>query len=747
MTGRRLSHYDILDDLGAGGMGVVYRAHDTRLGRDVAIKVLPTDRPLSETARQRFQREALAASALNHPNIITIYEVGSEDNTDFIVMEYVRGATLSSLLKKRPLGMAEATRYCVQIADALAKAHASGIIHRDLKPGNIMITEDGLVKVLDFGLAKFDPSAATRDGESADNDTAAKEFTLTQPGMITGTAAYMSPEQARGERVDARSDVFSFGIVMFETLSRHLPFTGPNSIALLHNLHFSPPRDLTQLAPKVPKPLVALISRMLEKKPEKRIQTMSEVAGELRKHATGLVDGPVTWHPSDATVDMTSLAATGQKKICWRNVWLAGLAVVLVAFGGVMAWRHWRRAKPAQTANAPIYLPSDSAYTLYQRARQDLDHWDREGNIDNAIKLGERAVQLDPQSAAGYAALGEAYVLKNRANPDPQWIRMASQYANKAVALDNYLSTAHVSLGLAKIESGDTAGAEKDLRTAADLDPKNDRPHALLGMLYDKMGKPEDALRELNLALKLNNNDWQAYLQLGLNAYKTGAYKEAASNWEEALRLEPDSLPTLRNLGAVYHSLGRDDDAASALQHSLEIHPTADAYNNLGYIRFYQGRYQDAVPAFEKTVALGANSFDNWANLADAYRWTPGNADKAKQAYDTAIRLVREEIAKNPNQADLRADLALYLAENGDKEGALKELKPAEQAHSKDPGVLYNIAVTYELSGDRGKALDALLAAVKAGQSLDDVKNDPELVSLRSDPRYHLKIEGAKPNP
>ncbi len=746
MTGRTLSHYEILDDLGAGGMGVVYRAHDTRLGRDVAIKVLPTDRPLSENARKRFQREALAASALNHPNIITIYEVGSEGDTDFIVMEYVRGATLSSLLKKRPLGLAEATRYCVQVADALTKAHASGIIHRDLKPGNIMITEDGLVKVLDFGLAKFDPSAATKDGET-DSDTAA-QFTLTQPGMITGTVAYMSPEQARGERVDARSDVFSFGVVMFETLSRHLPFTGPNSIAVLHNLHFSPPRDLGELAPKVPKPLASLIARMLEKKPEKRIQTMAEVATELRKQATGLVDGPVTWHPSDATVEMTAAAAPGSKKICWRNVWLWGLAVVLVVGGGVYGWRHWRSPKPAPNASAQVFLPGDTAYSLYQRARQNLDHRDREGNIDNAIKLGERAVQLDPQSAASYAVLGEAYALKNEANPDPQWIRLASQYANKAVSIDNYLSAAHSSLGRVKMASGDTAGAEKELRQAADLDPKNDIPHALLGSLFDKIGKPEAAQQELKRALQLNKNDWEVYMALGLNAYKTGAYKEAASNWEEALRLEPDNVPALRNLGAVYHLLGRDDDAASALQHALEIHPTADAYNNLGYIRFYQGRYQDAVPAFEKTVALGASSFDNWASLADAYRWTPGNADKAKQAYDTAIRLVREEIAKNPNQGDLRADLALYLAENGDKTGALRELKTVEQAHSKDPGVLYNLAVTYELAGDRDKALDALLTAVKAGQSLNDVKNDPELVSLRADPRYQLKIASeSKTNP
>jgi serine/threonine-protein kinase len=750
VTGRTLSHYEILDDLGAGGMGVVYRAHDTRLERDVAIKVLPTDRPLSETARKRFQREALAASALNHPNIITIYEVGSEGDTDFIVMEYVRGATLSSLLKKRPLGTAEATRYCVQIAEALAKAHASGIIHRDLKPGNIMITEDGLVKVLDFGLAKFDPSAATQDGEGLDSDTAAKEFTLTQPGMITGTVAYMSPEQARGERVDARSDIFSFGIVMFEALSRHLPFPGPNSIAVLHNLHFSPPRDLGDLAPKVPKPLAMLIARMLEKKPEKRIQTMSEVATELRKHAAGLVDGPVTWHPSDATVEMSSLAAQGSKEICWRDVWLAGLAVVLVVSGGVVGWRHYRKPKPAQeVASAQMFLPGDTAYSLYQRARQNLDHRDREGSIDNAIKLGERAVQLDPQSAVSYAVLGDAYALKNQANPDHQWVRMASQYANKAVSIDNYLSAAHSSLGRVKMESGDTAGAEKELRQAADLDPKNDRQHALLGSIYDKMGKPEDAQKELKRALELNKNDWEVYMELGLNGFKTGDYKQAAANWEEALRLEPDNVPALRNLGAVYHVLGRDDDAAAALQHALQIKANADAYNNLGYIRFYQGRYQDAVPAFEKAVSLGANSFDNWASLADAYRWTPGNADKAKQAYDTAIRLVREEIAKNPNQADLRADLALYLVENGDKTGALAELKTVEQARSKDPSVLYSTAVAYELCGDRDKALDVLLAAVKAGQTLDDVKNDPELVALRADPRYQLKIASAaaKPRP
>jgi serine/threonine-protein kinase len=746
VIGRRLSHYDVVADLGAGGMGVVYRAHDTRLDRDVAIKVLPTDRPLSQNARARFQREAMAASALNHPNIITIYEVNSEGNTDFIVMEYVRGATLASVLKKRRLALSEAIRYCVQISDALTKAHAAGIIHRDLKPGNIMVTEDGLVKVLDFGLAKFDPTMVTADGESDAELT--HQFTLTQPGAVTGTVAYMSPEQARGERVDARTDIFSFGIVMFEMFSGHLPFAGPNSMAVLHNLHFNPPRDLTQLRPDVPKPLVSLISRMLEKKTEKRIQTMAEVASELRRGAVGLVSGPLTWQPSDATIDMAG-PGFRPRRFSKRQIWLATGLLLLLLLAGIAGWRWQRKSQPVQQADNQEAPVEDNAYALYRRARQDLDHWDREGNVDNAIKLAERAVQLDPQSAASYAALGEAYYLKNRANPDPQWMKLASENANKAVALDAYLAAGHISLGLVKMESGDSAGAEKELRTASDLDPKSAMPHRWLARVYDRNGKLDEAGKELSRGGQLNPGDWQLPLESGMNAYAGGNYKVAATAWEQTLRLEPDSVQVLRNLGAVYHMLGRDDDAIAALQHAIEVKPIPDAYENLGTILFYQGKYDESVPAFEKAVALSANSFETWGNLGDAYRWSNGKKDKAKAAYQQAIQLVREEVVKSPTQTDLKADLAMYLAKSGGKSAALQAMEPVEAAHSKDPTVLYDSAVVYELCGQRNKALNSLLAAVQGGEDLNDIKNEPEFVSLRADPRYHLQIlnAAAKPSP
>jgi len=723
-------------------MGVVYLAHVTRLDRDVAIKVLPSDRPLTHTARRRFQREAMAASALNHPNIITIYEVNSQDNTEFIVMEYVRGATLASILKKRVLPFPEAIRYSIQIADALTKAHAAGVIHRDLKPGNVMVTEDGLVKVLDFGLAKFDPAMATIGSDTNDAERT-NVFTLTLPGSLTGTVAYMSPEQARGEPVDTRTDIFSFGIVMFEMFSGHLPFIGANSVALLHNLHFSPPRDLTQLRPDVPKSLVSLISRMLEKNIDKRIQTMAEVSSELRRGAAGLVDGPLTWHPCEATIDVAGSPSFRKKRFSPWQVWLAGGLFVILVLAGIAGWRWHKKSQPVQPAANQEMPVEDNAYALYRRAREDLDHSDRDGNIDAAIKLLGRAVELDPQSAASYAALSEAYAYKNTLNPDPQWLKLASEDANKAVSLDNYLAAGHVSLGLVKMSAGDSDEAETQFRTAATLDPKSAAPHRDLVLLYNKIGKADQSAVEVKRALQLDPKDWKTYMAMGLNAYQAGQFQAAASAWETALKLEPDNVPALRNLGAVYHSLGRDGDAVAALQHALEIKPDSDVYTNLGTVLFYQGKYDESVPAFEKAVELGANNYDSWGNLGDAYRWSNSKKDKAKSAYGNAIQMVKEEIAKNPSQTELRIDLALYLAKIGDKEKALEEMKPTTASHDTNPADLYNSALVYELCGKRNQALDALLAAVKAGQSLNDIKNEPEFVSLRADPHYHLTILSA----
>src|SRR5262245_33601180 len=224
--GSRLGSYEILSLLGAGGMGEVYRARDTRLGREVAIKILPADRLADESRRLRFVREAQAASALNHPHIVTIYEIESHGPIDFIVMEYVRGASLDATIPRQGLRLGELLRIAIPVADALAAAHARGIVHRDLKPANVVVGVDGAVKVLDFGLAKLVDSDASHDDETS---TRAVDPGMSTPGAVVGTVAYMSPEQATGGTVDLRSDIFSFGTLLYEMATGSRPFTGTSA--------------------------------------------------------------------------------------------------------------------------------------------------------------------------------------------------------------------------------------------------------------------------------------------------------------------------------------------------------------------------------------------------------------------------------------------------------------------------------------------------------------------------------------
>jgi eukaryotic-like serine/threonine-protein kinase len=740
--GEQIGPYEIRAAIGAGGMGEVYRAHDQRLNRDVAIKVLPADRTSDDAARQRFLREARAASALNHPNIITIYESDSFKGMAFIAMEYVRGQTLAALLHERPLEEAEAVQYAIQIADALAKAHAAGIIHRDLKPGNIMITGDGLVKVLDFGLARVEAQPVTSSGDSP----TASAYSLSQPGTTLGTFYYMSPEQARGEVADARSDIFSFGVVLFEMLTRELPFAGDNLLAMLHTLHFGVPKSVRALRPQLADGIVAVVDRCLQKVPSDRYQSAAEICRDLRTlagqsssamgSATGL-KRPLP-APKEAQPEPEPVAANLQKR---KLKTAAAVAVVaaLVAAVGVPSLRH-KFFAPGSRANsagpATVETVPDNPFALQQQAQAYLERWDVPTNLDRSITLLNRAIELDHDYAPAYASLTFAYFEKNRLNADPQWGKQATQSAARALELNTDLADAHLAAGVAAMLAGHNEEAEKEFRKAADLDPKSSKPHRWLGYLFNSTSKPQPAEEELKRALSLNPQDWRANMNLGVLYYKTARYAEAANAWETVRKLLPDNFIVLNNLAGVYHMMDRDEDSASALQRSLEIHPDATTYGNLGTLRFFQGRYADAVPAFEKATELGSNSYLHWGNLGDAYRWAPGQAAKAKPAYDNAIRLGREEIAAHPDDLDVRSSVALYMAKAGDKSGALEEIKVVDGSAKKPASVLFNAAVVYELEGDRPQALERLGSALQAGFTLKEIKNEPDLVNLRADARY-----------
>src|SRR5262245_40754724 len=278
-SGARIGTFEILAPLGAGGMGEVYRARDTRLGREVAIKVLPGERLSDPARRARFVQEAKAASALNHPHIVTIHEIESADGIDFIVMELVPGTTLDVLIPRQRMRFGEALRVAIPIADAVSAAHARGIVHRDLKPSNVMVTPEGAVKGLDFGLAKL-----MLEGPSGSEATTVETHEpLTHPGTAPGTPAYMSPEQASGNAVDTRSDIFSFGVLLYEMVTGRRPFPG-NSIAEIHAaLLKDKPQPPSELASHVPRDLERIILRCLRKEPDRRFQHMSDVKVELQE--------------------------------------------------------------------------------------------------------------------------------------------------------------------------------------------------------------------------------------------------------------------------------------------------------------------------------------------------------------------------------------------------------------------------------------------------------------------------------
>lgn len=319
MLGQALGHYRIEAKLGEGGMGVVYRAFDTHLDRAVAIKILRADAIGSPERKRRFLQEAKTASALNHPNIIHIYDISSSDGTDFIAMEFVLGKTLGQLTGKSGLPLRDTLNYSIQIADALA--HSAGIVHRDLKPANIIVAEDGRVKLLDFGLAKLTEPAV--DSEGATATMAALEHLQTEEGASVGTVAYMSPEQAQGLKVDARSDIFSFGSLLYEMVSGRRPFEGATKMSTVSAILEREPQPLSELAPNLPADFEKVISRCLRKDRERRAQHIGDIKLSLEELREDAVPGKLS-SPSQT-------GALGFGRSWLRLVAILSCAAVLLA--------------------------------------------------------------------------------------------------------------------------------------------------------------------------------------------------------------------------------------------------------------------------------------------------------------------------------------------------------------------------------------------------------------------------------
>jgi predicted Ser/Thr protein kinase len=383
-TGDCIAQYRVEARLGEGGMGVVYRAHDTRLDRDVALKVLPPERSSDAEGRRRLIQEARAASALNHPNIVTIYEVGFERGVDFIAMEYVEGQVLAQAIPKGGLPAARAIDYAMGIASALGKAHAAGVIHRDLKPANVMLTVDGRVKLLDFGIAQ----RAASDGVPT---------SLTAEGQISGTIGYMSPEQIRGLPADRRSDLFSLGVVLYQMVTQEHPFAGDSAAATSNAILQQPPRDFGQAV--VPPKLKAIIRKLLEKDPANRHQSAGEVHKELEDLKTSLA-------PARPLGLVFAIAAAAMLLMVALGVWYA-------------AREH--RAQWARNVAIPQIerlIAADDYLAALDLAREAEKH------IPNDVKLGQLWPQMSQVLSFETDPPGAEVFFKKYAAPESEWRRL-----------------------------------------------------------------------------------------------------------------------------------------------------------------------------------------------------------------------------------------------------------------------------------------------------------------------------------
>jgi serine/threonine-protein kinase len=350
MIGQTISHYTVLEKLGAGGMGEIYKAQDTRLNRFVAMKVMSTANAGDVERRRRFVQEAQAASALNHPNIITIHDVVSTDGLEFMVMEFVSGVTLDDLIPKHGLNAQKSLDIAVQMADALQAAHAAGIVHRDLKPANVMVTGSGLVKILDFGIAKLTgPSPAVRNTD----ETLPIDSPMTVEGSILGTVCYMSPEQAQAKAVDPRSDIFSFGLVLYEMLTGQRAFSGDSTLGTLSAILRDEAKPIGVLVQGVPPELEQIVHRAMRKEPDQRWQSMQEMRAALMPLKQKTDSGMLLTQLGAAPV------AAPRKKSSPLPVLIAVAVVVLGAVGGGgWWWMKHRQAPPVAAQVAPVSAPA-----------------------------------------------------------------------------------------------------------------------------------------------------------------------------------------------------------------------------------------------------------------------------------------------------------------------------------------------------------------------------------------------------
>jgi eukaryotic-like serine/threonine-protein kinase len=642
ILGRTISHYRILEKLGGGGMGVVYKAVDTRLDRAVALKFLPDDVARDPQALIRFQREAKAASALNHPNICTVYEIDEENGQTFIVMEYLDGETLKHRISGKPLPLEQVLDLGIEIADALDAAHAKGIIHRDIKPANIFVTERGHAKILDFGLAKLTPD--TKGVGISAMPTATAEDMLTSPGTAVGTIAYMSPEQARGEELDARTDLFSFGAVLYEMATGRMAFPG-NTAAIIHEAILNrAPTPLAQANPDLPPEVKRIINKALEKDRKLRYQSAAEIRADLQRLKRDT-------DPGRATAAKAQVERNPAVKFT-RFRWVAATGATFVVAGLVVGcWLFFSRKAHALTDKDTIVLADftnstgDSVFdgTLRQGLSVQLEQSPflsliPDARIQQTLRLMGQApdARLTPEIArdlcqrlgskvyiaGSIANLGSDYVIGLNAVTCADGDSLAHEQGT-AHKKEHVLKTLDEAATKLRGKLGESLSTIQKFDTPLEKDTTSSLEALKAFSLSSKTESTADAIPLVKHAIELDPSFAMAYLWLGGDYSNLGEKSLAAENTRKAYELrERVSEREKLNIESQYYYFvtGDLEKARQTYEVLAQSYPRDDApQNNLGLIHQQLGQYDKNLAEMRESLRLAPKSPLSYANLVNAY--------------------------------------------------------------------------------------------------------------------------------